>query len=129
MTMLMGWCMDGHHEQCRTEYITWGGTGDYHRCSCKCHPAVDDEHIAKFLAEHKVAGSVETTVKKRQRKSTSNARVRTPKYASTEPAVATTRKRNVKAEAEAKAAADAALAAIEADESVRERMTELMEEA
>jgi hypothetical protein len=127
MTSLMGWCMDGHHDECRTELIQWGGLGNYHRCGCKCHPAVDQAHIDAFIAANKTGdlppdGKVRSTKRRTTTKVVGGVALRKPKNATDVKPT-----RNRKAEAEAKAAADAALAAIEADESVRERMTELME--
>jgi hypothetical protein len=33
--MMMGWCMDDHHEQCRREYTDWNDKT--RTCSCTCH--------------------------------------------------------------------------------------------
>lgn len=115
-----GWCLDGHHEQCRTEYMDWLNT--YSRCGCDCHPAVDEQHIADFVEnnqreiEPQLLGA--GTRKPRRTKSVVAAKQ-----------VAKPARKNTAAEGKAIAATEAALAAIESDESVRERMTELLEEA
>ena len=124
----MGWCMTGQHDGCKVEYMDWMNA--YRRCGCDCHPAVNEAHVVEFSAAHARAVEVPalTTTTSRRRSTKS---VATPKVKSTPPApaVATTRKRNVKAEADAMAATEAALAAVESDSAVVERMTELMEEA
>lgn len=30
-----GWCMDGHHEGCRREYVDWNNV--LQTCACQCH--------------------------------------------------------------------------------------------
>jgi hypothetical protein len=119
----MGWCMTGQHDGCRVEYMDWMNA--YRRCECKCHPAVDEAHVAEFSALHERTVQVPDLVKGRRR---STKVVAAPKVKSTRAAT-TTRKRNVQAEAEAMAATEAALAAVESDEAVLERMAEVMEEA
>jgi hypothetical protein len=33
-----GWCLDGHHEECRVEYTTdFHGSPRTEACSCPCH--------------------------------------------------------------------------------------------
>lgn len=120
----MGWCLDGNHQDCRTEYVTWGGLGDYRRCGCKCHPDVDDTHIVEYLAANKTG---EMVAGRTARSSKTAVAVKTRKPRATVTA-ATARVRNAKAEAEALAATDAALAAIETDEAVVETMAELLED-
>jgi len=112
-----GWCMDGNDDKCRVEYTDW--LGQYSRCDCDCHPKVDAAHIEAFLEAH--PREIEPQLLgagARKRRTTKSAA----------PKAAAKPRRQTAAESKALAATEAAIAAIESDESVRERMTELLEE-
>ena len=32
---LFGWCMTGHHQECRAEYVDWNKVDV--KCECTCH--------------------------------------------------------------------------------------------
>ena len=35
MTLVMGWCLDGHHDECRYQYMDWNDK--FRECACECH--------------------------------------------------------------------------------------------
>ena len=119
MSTPTGWCISQQHDQCKVEYVTWGGLGSYRRCGCECHPAVTDEHVAEFLAEHK-HGDLPASASVRP--VTRRKRAVISKSTEVQPKAQTFR--NLEAEAKAAAALDEALAGIEGDEEVVKRMKE-----
>lgn len=45
MTAKHGWCLTGHHTQCRVQITE-------HRCSCTCHPSDTTATIDECNANH-----------------------------------------------------------------------------
>jgi hypothetical protein len=105
MSRKMGWCLASQHGDnvCRTQYVDWMGLDV--RCSCECH--------AHYKWDDKITENARITapdINKRARKVTTKTTNKTPR---------TPTNKTVSEEArEAQRVAAAALADIEADESI-----------